>query len=252
MDKRTRAKFSSIADRLDALEQGGSGAAGSDGGYYIPDVDGDGNLTWEASKSTMPTVGGTNIKGPQGPVGATGATGATGAQGPKGEAGPGVPTGGVAGQVLTKVDSTDYNTRWVTLSGEGTSGESNEFSENTYTTFDSDVVSSGTVYVIKKLGWCQVFGTAVLTGTVADWTTILDNTKIPAPQHGKTMFQAINSWSASYTRPARVSISAAGNLMVRYGAAFELNFSFVYPIGSEQTDTTAYAGSAVVGTSTVS
>lgn len=100
----------------------------------------------------------------------------------------------------------------------------------TYTTFDSDVVSSGTVYVVKKLGWCQVFGTAVLTGTVADWTTILNNTKIPAPQHGKTMFQVINSWSASYTRPARVSISAAGNLMVRYGAAFELNFSFTYPI----------------------
>ena len=99
-----------------------------------------------------------------------------------------------------------------------------------YTTFDSDVVSSGTVYVVKKLGWCQVFGTAVLTGTVADWTTILNNTKIPAPQHGKTMFQVINSWSASYTRPARVSISAAGNLMVRYGAAFELNFSFTYPI----------------------
>lgn len=37
--------------------------------------------------------------------------GATGSQGP---AGPGVPTGGYAGQVLSKVDSTDYNTHWIT------------------------------------------------------------------------------------------------------------------------------------------
>lgn len=40
----------------------------------------------------------------QGPVGATGATGS---------AGPGVATGGTAGQVLQKVDASDYNTIWV-------------------------------------------------------------------------------------------------------------------------------------------
>jgi len=28
-------------------------------------------------------------------------------------AGPGVPTGGTAGQLLSKIDSTDYNTQWV-------------------------------------------------------------------------------------------------------------------------------------------
>ena len=39
------------------------------------------------------------------------------ATGPQGPAGPGVPTGGTAGQVLTKVDSTDYNTQWATASG---------------------------------------------------------------------------------------------------------------------------------------
>lgn len=37
--------------------------------------------------------------------------GATGATGP---AGPGVPTGGTTGQILAKVDNTDYNTQWVT------------------------------------------------------------------------------------------------------------------------------------------
>lgn len=39
------------------------------------------------------------------------------ATGPQGPAGPGVPTGGTAGQVLAKVDSTDYNTTWATIGG---------------------------------------------------------------------------------------------------------------------------------------
>ena len=64
--------------------------------------------------------------GPQGQTGATGATGATGpqgAQGPqgiqgekgdKGDTGAGVPVGGTAGQVLAKIDGTNYNTEWIT------------------------------------------------------------------------------------------------------------------------------------------
>ena len=60
------------------------------------------------------------VPGPQGPKGDTGATGPkgdkgdkgdTGAQGPAGS-GAGVPAGGAAAQVLTKVDATDFNTAW--------------------------------------------------------------------------------------------------------------------------------------------
>jgi microcystin-dependent protein len=57
--------------------------------------------------------------GPQGPIGLTGATGATGATGPTGATGatgatgPGVATGGTANQILSKINSTDYNTQWV-------------------------------------------------------------------------------------------------------------------------------------------
>ena len=66
--------------------------------------------------------------GPTGPPGSTGATGSTGPQGPKGDTGdtgpqgpigntgatgPGVAPGGTAGQLLVKVDSTNYNTQWV-------------------------------------------------------------------------------------------------------------------------------------------
>ena len=34
-------------------------------------------------------------------------------KGPKGDPGEGVPTGGTAGQILAKVDDTNYNTRWI-------------------------------------------------------------------------------------------------------------------------------------------
>ena len=50
--------------------------------------------------------------------GATGATGATGAQGPQGDPGEGVPVGGSAGQVLAKIDGTNYNTEWVNVAGD--------------------------------------------------------------------------------------------------------------------------------------
>lgn len=48
--------------------------------------------------------------GPQGPKGDAGDTGPTGPQGP---AGPGVASGGSAGQILAKVDGSDYNTHWI-------------------------------------------------------------------------------------------------------------------------------------------
>ena len=53
---------------------GDPGMDGTDGGYYTPSVDADGNLTWTSSAENMPTVPGTNIKGPQGEAGPAGAT----------------------------------------------------------------------------------------------------------------------------------------------------------------------------------
>jgi hypothetical protein len=49
------------------------------------------------------------VAGPQGLVGPAGATG------PQGPAGVGVSAGGIAGQVLAKINGTDYNTHWVDL-----------------------------------------------------------------------------------------------------------------------------------------
>jgi hypothetical protein len=65
-------------------------------------------------------TGFTGLTGPAGPQGIKGDTGDTGTQGIQGETGatgatgPGVATGGSAGQVLTKINSTNYNTQWTT------------------------------------------------------------------------------------------------------------------------------------------
>lgn len=62
---------------------------------------------------------GTGTPGPRGPAGPAGPAGANGAAGSNGEDGQGVPAGGTAGQVLEKIDGTDYNTQWATPSGGG-------------------------------------------------------------------------------------------------------------------------------------
>ena len=217
MDKRTRAKFSSIAARIGDLEQGVGG------GYYTPTVDSNGNLTWEASKSNMPSVDGANIKGPKGD------TGATGAQGSPGTAGKGVPTGGTAGQVLAKVNSTDYNTQWVDPPG-GSGTVDSTMTQETYTTFDGGVVSDGTVVVVKKLGWCQVYGYVKLADTVSAMTNILDSAKVPAPQTGVGIYDTAGYWTSSYTRLMRVGVGAGGSLRIMYGAAGTFWFSITYPV----------------------
>ena len=55
------------------------------------------------------------IQGEAGATGATGPAGADGNDGAVGPAGPGLAAGGTSGQIITKVDATDYNTNWVDL-----------------------------------------------------------------------------------------------------------------------------------------
>lgn len=54
--------------------------------------------------------------GPQGATGPAGPQGATGPAGPQGNPGPGVPTGGTTGQALVKIDGTNFNTEWSSIS----------------------------------------------------------------------------------------------------------------------------------------
>jgi hypothetical protein len=55
-------------------------------------------------------------------ISGTGPAGPVGPAGPAGPTGAGVPVGGTAGQVLSKIDATDYNTLWVTGGGSASWG----------------------------------------------------------------------------------------------------------------------------------
>lgn len=67
-------------------------------------------------------AGADGAQGIQGPAGPAGADGAAGSQGPAGADGAGVPTGGAAGQILSKVDGADFNTQWVDAPSGGSTG----------------------------------------------------------------------------------------------------------------------------------
>lgn len=83
---------------------------GGDGSFDYP------NITLILRGTIAALQGETGEQGPQGDTGATGETGAAGADGADGI---GVPAGGTTDQVLAKVDGTDYNTYWATVTGGG-------------------------------------------------------------------------------------------------------------------------------------
>ena len=103
-----------------------------------------------------------------------------------------------------------------------------EETENTIGTFYG--FSRGTVHVIKKGGWCLVHGVLVATAQLSDWVTPWDSSVIPAPKHGEPLFQTVPYWGATYVKPLRVSVMAAGGLRARYGGAGEFMFQFCYPL----------------------
>ena len=90
------AGVSLIGDTGPAGSQGATGATGPQGATGAAGANG--------------ATGATGTTGPQGTTGAAGANGATGAIG---ATGPGVAAGGATGQVLSKIDTTDYNTQWI-------------------------------------------------------------------------------------------------------------------------------------------
>ena len=65
-------------------------------------------------QTTLQTIADQMLVGPPGAQGDPGADGIPGPIGATGPIGPGVVAGGSAGQLLSKIDGTDYNTQWVT------------------------------------------------------------------------------------------------------------------------------------------
>ena len=102
---------SGFAANPEALVEGSDGAPGPKGDKGDPGQDGqDGS------------DGAPGRDGRDGTDGRDGRDGTDGAQGIQGEPGQGVPTGGSSGQILSKTDATDYNTRWIDAPSGGGSG----------------------------------------------------------------------------------------------------------------------------------
>lgn len=94
---------------------GATGATGPQGPIGLTGATGP--MGPQGPAGTNGTNGLDGATGPQGPIGLTGATGAQGPVGPagtNGTNGAGVPVGGTTGQVLSKINGTDFNTQWVT------------------------------------------------------------------------------------------------------------------------------------------
>jgi hypothetical protein len=102
--------------------RGAQGPAGPSGGPEGPaGPQGlQGNVGPQGAQGIQGPAGPTGAGGAQGPKGDTGNkgdkgdTGEPGTNGTNGTNGVGVPAGGTAGQILAKIDATDYNDQWVT------------------------------------------------------------------------------------------------------------------------------------------
>lgn len=102
-------------------------------------------------------------------------------------------------------------------------------SVNTYTTFDSDLISSGSVRVTRLLGkLCLLEGNLTLSGAASSTTVILDDTKVPANAAGTKYINLSNSQNSSFTRPLALRTTASGGLAIHYGAAARYDFSWLY------------------------
>lgn len=134
-----------------------SNGLGIDGDYYLRTSNSDFYFKSSGTYSVVDNF-----------TGATGATGSTGATGAAGANGQGVPVGGTTGQVLTKIDGSDYNTQWSTSSGGGGGAvitrntlASNTAGSSTPIAAWTKTITSGKKYKVKIQGLVQVSNTAI-------------------------------------------------------------------------------------------
>ncbi len=200
MDKRTRAKFTSLAKKAD--EAGGAAATTvSVGGTKTLPAGSDANVY--NSGTTQKIV--LEFEIPQG---------ATGPQGPQGQKGD--------SYTLTSADKQEI--------ANDAAASVLAYTVNTYSSFASSSASAGSITVTKKAGMCFINGSIILTGAQSGWVTMLDANKIPAPQNGETIIDTLPSWKEPTTNPARLRIPADGGLQITRGSANAFWINLAYPI----------------------
>ena len=209
--------------------QGATGATGAQGPAGPTGLTGATGAQGPAGATGLTgATGATGPQGPAGPTGATGLTGATGPQGPdgatgatgvqgpagstgaQGPAGQGVPTGGSAGQVLSKVDGTNYNTQWVTPSnGSASSGVG--------TLKDANGVTIGTIVTIGT----TVYNFLVKSSTGYYFSINMDGTFPNQQLYYSTSNCTIGSGTSVWLNSGNANVTSYrnGKLVVYEGAS---------------------------------
>jgi hypothetical protein len=160
-------------------------------------------------------TGSVGVPGPQGPTGATGATGATGPTGPAGSPGVGVPAGGTAGQFLTKIDGTNYNTDWTTVNLSAYAVKANNLSDLTNFATARDNLGLGTLNSPTFAGiTAQGSGANVanLTPTSLSLTHATSGSFTIQPSSGITFPDATVQTTAFTTSQLTAYLAKASNL----------------------------------------
>lgn len=92
----------------------------------------------------------------------------------------------------------------------------NTYDTQTIESFSGNVISSGSIRIEKKNGWCHINGRLVLDDTIADSTQILSG--IPKPKNG-ALNMTVMSTSITFARALYIGISSDGVMSARWGSA---------------------------------
>ena len=145
----------------------------------------------------------TSLNGATGPQGVQGPAGVQGPQGPAGNNGQGVPTGGSTGQVLSKINATDFNTQWTTPNFGGARLELRATKNTTQalvvsTSSNPDLVTYESIVTAPTLG--SYANNAYTVGTngaglylIQTRNSMIDNATSPNNTLGAYNFLEVNS-----------------------------------------------------------
>jgi len=194
---------------------GAPGAAGTNGAPGAAGPQGPIGNTGAAGTNGAPGVAGTNgtngAPGVAGTNGTNGAPGAAGTNGTNGTNGQGVPTGGTAGQVLSKIDGTNYNTQWTTPTGGSGTFPSIELS-----------VANNVQQTISSLFNSSNFTTLTLSGTNAGTLTggnTWNGTTLTVGSTGAGWYQVTSNFVG-------VASGSNGVVTIGYQVALDKNGAF--------------------------
>jgi len=164
---------------------------------------------------TGPAGADSTVPGPTGPAGADSTV--PGPTGPAGLTGEGVPAGGTTGQVLAKINATDYNTQWVTGGSDPwtyvklETTVTSTSTANTATALAFGSLAADTHYIFEGMLFMQSSVTTTGVRPGISWPT--GTTQETAWMQSSTSVTAFTSrfWGAPTTANAGATSAAVAN-----------------------------------------